>query len=570
MTIERYRIGDLLVDTATGTVARGDRRLHLPPLSFALLVAVLRRAPDVIKRDELIDEVWNGDLVSDETLSQRVRMLRESLEDGSGSPRYLATVRGWGYRAGLPVEREGGGAASSTTVAVLPFANLGGRPEDEPLCQGLAEEIINALAHVNGLQVIARTSSTAVSRLGLDVREAGRRLSAGSIVEGSVRRSGDRVRVTVQLGETAGGGHLWSDRYDRELRDVFELEDEIAEAVARRLRSDLASGGLRRRRRPANPAAYEAYLQGRHHFNGVGGPEGMTRAAACLERSVELDPGFAPAFDALAELHWYLGFFGAVAPRDAFGQSVWYALRALELDEGLADTHALLAMLKKELDYDWAEVDREVARARELDPDSPIVRVRAAVSALLPHGRLEEALAEIDVALSRDPLSMFVRWWSGAIAYLARQPERVLDEGRRMVVLEPANPLGQWVLGMGHALAGEVEDALVRMSDAVRFSGEAPFFAGFLALAQGHGGHAVEARAILDRLLAAAEGRYVQPFAIALAHIGLGEWDEAFRWMNSAVEQRDPLVIPVKSFVFLDPVRDDPRFLSVLKAMNLS
>lgn len=570
MTVERYRIGDLLVDPGTGTVVRGDRRLQLPPLSFALLVAVLRRAPDVAKRDELIDEVWRGDLVSDETLSQRVRLLREALEDDPASPRYLATVRGWGYRAAIPVERKGNEAASSTSVAVLPFVNLGGRPEDEPLCQGLAEEIISALSHVEGLQVIARTSSAAVSRLGLDVREAGLRLSAGSIVEGSVRRSGERVRVTVQLVETTGGGHLWSDRYDRELRDVLELEDEIAEAVARRLRSDLATGGLRRRRRPANPAAYEAYLHGRHYFHDVAGPEAMTRAVGCLERSIELDPGFAPAFDALAEIHWYLGFFGAVLPRDAFGQSLWYALRALEIDEGLADTHALLAMLKKELDYDWAEVDREVARARELDPDSPTVHVRAAVSALLPHGRLEEALAEIDAALSRDPLSMFVRWWSGAIAYLARQPDRVLEEGRRMVLLEPSNPLGQWVLGLGHALAGEVGDALVRMSDAVRFSGETPFFAGFLALTQGQAGHVVEARAILDRLLAAAGDRYVQPFAIALGHIGLGEWDEALRWMNTAVEQRDPLVIPVKSFVFLDPVRDDPRFWSILESMNLT
>ncbi|HSL17240.1 MAG TPA: winged helix-turn-helix domain-containing protein, partial [Methylomirabilota bacterium] len=335
MTDGRYRIGDLLVDPGTGTVARGDRRLQLPPLSFALLVAVLRRAPDVVKRGELIDEVWNGNVVSDETLSQRVRLLREALEDDSGAPRYLETVRGWGYRAALPVEKMGGGAPSSTAVAVLPFANLGGRLEDEPLCQGLAEEIISALSHVDGLQVIARTSSAAVSRLGLDVREAGRRLSAGSIVEGSVRRSGDRVRVTVQLVETTGGGHLWSDRYDRELQDVLELEDEIAEAVARRLRSDLATGGLRRRRRRADPAAYEAYLQGRHYFHGVGGPEGMKRAAACLERSIELDPSFAPAFDALAELHWYLGFFGAVAPRDAFGQSLLQpAVRQQRADRG--------------------------------------------------------------------------------------------------------------------------------------------------------------------------------------------------------------------------------------------
>ena len=568
MSAERYRVDDLSVDVETGAVVRGDHRLQLSPLSFALLVALLRSAPEVAKRQDLMDEVWDGAVVSDETLSQRVRLLREALGDDAGTSHYVESVRGWGYRLALPAEREGG-PHSSIMVAVLPFSNIGGCAEDEPLCEGLAEEIIGALAGVDGLRVIARTSSFALARAGLDVCALGERLGAGSIVEGSVRRAGKRIRVTVQLVETTAGGHLWSENYDRELRDVLDLEAEIAEAVTRRLRKDLTAGGLVRRRRAVDPEAYQAYLEGRHHFHSGGGPEAMARAGACLERAAALDSSFAPTFDALAELHWYLGFFGGMRPRDAFGQSTWFALRALELDETLADTHALLAMLRKELDYNWPEVERELERARELDPHSPAVRLRRAVSGLLPHGRLEEALAEIDEALVSDPSSLFVRWWSGTVAYLARRPDRVMEEGHRMITFEPSNPMGSLVLGMGEELRGNFADAVTHHERAYRQSGRMPFVLAFLALAQGRAGLRDEVRSSLAYLRDAAASSYAPPFASAMAHVGLGEWDSALAFMEAAVEERDPLIMPIKSFHFLDPMRDDPRFLSVLRTMNL-
>jgi predicted Zn-dependent protease len=256
-------------------------------------------------------------------------------------------------------------------------------------------------------------------------------------------------------------------------------------------------------------------------------------------------------------------------PRDAFGQSTWYALRALELDDSLADTHALLAMLRKELDYNWPEVDREMAHARRLNRDSPAVQVRSAVSGLLPHGRLDEALAEIDRALDRDPLSVFVRWWSAAIAYLARRPERMTDEGRRIVALENHHPFGHWALGMALVLHGEPEAAVPRLEQAARLSGDASFFLGFQALAQGLAGDHRAARATIARLERPAAERYIQPGAVALAHIGLGEWDEAFLRMEAAIDERDPLVIPIKSFHFMDQVRDDPRYLALLRSMNM-
>ena len=280
---------------------------------------------------------------------------------------------------------------AQASVAVLPFTRMTGAAEDDYLCEGLAEEIINALTRIPGLKVIARTSAFAVSRMGLDVREAGARLDVGHILEGSVRRDGARVRVTAQLVSTSDGSHLWSERYDREMTDVLALEDEIAAAIAARLRVEFAGANRDRPHPVVDPEAHAAYLEGRYYF-ARGTPDALAHASACFERAIARDPTSALAYDSLAELYWYLGFFGNVRPRDAFSQSTWYALRALELDDTLAQTHALLGMLRKELDYNWPEVDRELQRALDLNRESPLVRLRYAISGLLPHARNDEAM----------------------------------------------------------------------------------------------------------------------------------------------------------------------------------
>jgi len=565
---ECYRAGELTVDVAAGRVTLVGRLVDLPPLSFALLVALLRRAPEVVRRQDLLDKVWPGTLVSDETLSQRVRLLREALGEGAGSSRFVASVRGWGYRVAVPVERlaESGPAVSS--VAVLPFVNMSGATTDDYLCEGLAEEIITALTTVPGLKVIARTSSFAIARMGLDVCEIGARLGVDSILEGSVRRADRRVRVTVQLVVARDGGHLWSERYDRELIDVLALEDEIAEAVAVKLRVELAGGGRERPRRQVDADAHAAFLEGRYHF-ARSTPDALARAQECYERAVTLDPSFARAYDSLAELYWYYGFFGGALPRDVFARSTWYALRAVELDNELAETHALLGMLLKELDYNWTEVDREVKRALELNPESPLVRLRYAISALLPHGRLDEAVAVVDAVVRTDPLSLFVRWWMGAMAFLARRFDRALDEGRHMVSLDPNHFLGHWLVGVALGETDAIAEGIVALEKAHELSGGIPFTLGFLATAYGRAGRHGDVRTLLRRLEEAATVGYASPMCVAFCHIGLGQWDRAFAAMAEAIEARDPLVMPIKSYPFLDPVRDDPRLHALKRRMNL-
>jgi serine/threonine-protein kinase len=455
------------------------------------------------------------------------------------------------------------------SVAVLPFANMSGAREDDYLCEGLAEEIIDALTRVPGLRVIARTSSFAVGRMALDVREAGTRLDVGTILEGSVRRAGSRVRVTAQLVDTRDGSHLWSERFDRELTDVLALEDEIATAIAERLRIQLGPDERGRRPRQVNPEAHALYLEGRYYL-ARGTPEALAQAGACFARAVERDPQFALAFDALAELYWYLGFFGNVPPRDAFSQSTWYALRALELDDTLAETHALLGMLRKELDYNWPEVDRELARAHDLNRQSPLVRLRYAISGLLPHGRIDEAAAEVDAVLQSDPLSVFVRWWAAVMAYLGRRPQRMIDEGRHMIALDPNHFLGHWALGMARIESGAADEGVAACEKAHELSGGIPFTHGFLAYAFGRAGRRGDARRLLERAERMAAGAYVPPSTFAYCHLGLDDWDAAFGWWDRAIEVRDPLVMAIKTYPFFDPVRGDPRYRALLRRMNLA
>ncbi len=568
METERYRVGDLLVDVGTGGVSRAQQRLDLPPLSFALLVALLRRAPHVVRRQDLMSEVWPNSLVCDEALSQRVRLLRESLDEGVGPARYVESVRGWGYRVALPVERLGAQEPTVRSMAVLPFVNMSGSPTDDYLCEGLAEETISALTAIPGLRVIARTSSFAISRMGLDIREIGARLGVDTILEGSVRRADHRVRVTVQLVVTHDGGHLWSERYDRELTDLLALEDEIAEAVATRLRFELTGSAREQPRPPVDAEAHDAFLEGRYHF-ARSTPQALARAQECYERAIARDPGFARAYDSLAELYWYYGFFGGAPPRDAFSRSTWYALRAVELDDELAETHALLGMLGKELDYNWAEVDREVNRALELNRESPLVRLRYAISALLPHGRFDEAVAVVEGVVRADPLSLFVRWWLGVMTFFGRRYDRTIEEGRFMVSLDPAHFLGHWVLGVGLEETGAAAEAIAALERADELSGGIPFTLGFLAMAYGRAGRRDDARALLDRAKEAATVGYVSPMCFAFCYIGLEEWDRVFTAMDDAIEARDPLVMPIKSYPALDPVRDDPRLHALKRRMNL-
>ena len=461
-----------------------------------------------------------------------------------------------------------GRAAPVPAIAVLPFANMSAEKEDEYFSDGLTEEIINALTKIAGLRVIARTSAFAFRDKEQDLREIGGRLAVDTILEGSVRRAGNRIRVTAQLINVSDGCHLWSERYERQIMDVFAIQDEISQAIADRLRVGMGHERRTARRPTEDLEAYNLYLQGRYHLS-KWTPEGFVKARTCFEQAVARDPRFALAFDALSEYYWYLGFFGIMSPKEAFSAGIWAALRAVEIDDTLAETHALIGMYRKELDFNWPEVQREMRRARELNPSSPTVRLRNVLSGLMPLGRLKESFEEMKLVIESDPLSLFNRWWLSVMYHFAGDNAHAMEHVRFVIELDPDYYLGHWGRGMICMAEGLQDEAVAEFRKAAKLSGNVPLMLGWLGIALARAGQGVEAKTLLDHLSEVSKVAYVPPTSFAWIHLGLGNVDDAFAWMERAIDARDPMMMPIKAYPFFDPLRCDPRYRALLRKMNL-
>lgn len=558
-----------------------------------LLVLLATSGGRVVSKREIIDVVWQGRFIAEASLTRTMADLRRALDDEARRPRYIETIPKRGYRLAAPVlleeEADATGEALTTvpvpvpggargeqqamptrglvpSLAVLPFTEFGPGEPDRSFSDGLTEEVINVLTRIPRLRVIARTSSFAAAAIGGDPADVGRRLGVSHVLEGSVRRSGGRVRVTAQLIRLSDSCHVWSERYDRPLSDVFAIQDDIAGAIAGRL--ELSLGAQARRVHP-DIAAYTAYLEARHHFF-KGTVDGLERSRHCLDRALALDPSYAAAHDALSETYWYMGFYGALVPKEAFSKAVWATLRALEIDETLAEAHAQLAMLRKELDYNWPEVHRELARAIDLDPRSPVVRLRRAIAGLMPCGRLAEAIADIELVLDTDPLSPFVRWWLATMHFFAGDGARTVEESDRLIAIEPGYAPAYIIRCGGLLILGDVEAAVRTCERGVELGGGAPWLQGWLGQAYAFAGRTAEALAIRERLVRLSASAYVPPSVIAWTSLALGDLDDGFRRMGEAYDVRDPLIMPIRSYPFLMPLRGDPRYQALLGKMNLA
>jgi serine/threonine-protein kinase len=313
--------------------------------------------------------------------------------------------------------------------------------------------------------------------------------------------------------------------------------------------------------------AYNSYIQGRYQMHRFG-PDTFRNAKQLFEDAIRRDPQFALAYDALADLYWSLAFTGLAAPRDVVSPGLFCALRAVEIDSTLAETRAMVAQYRLRVDFDWPEVEREMRAALQLNPASPIVRLRYACSGLMPQGRLDEAIAQIKQALELDPLDSWARSWLVVMLWLARRADMAIDEARTAIDLDPGFPNHHMQLGVALCQAGRCDEAIAALRQAASMT-PVPLPLGWLGLALALGGSSVEARQLLDRLHAMAGRGYVPPTAFAWVHLGLGETDEAFAWMDKAIDTGDGMMTPIKSYWFVDPIRADPRFHALLRRMKL-
>jgi adenylate cyclase len=333
-------------------------------------------------------------------------------------------------------------------LVVLPFSNVDGNPAEEYFSDAMMDEITTILCQLapDQLAVIARTTAMHYKSSQKDVTRIGRELGVDYVVEGGVRRSGDQVVMNVQLIQTSDQTHVFARKYDAEMRDIFKVLNRAASDIAGSIgitaasedkHASLKADGQVQKKPTEDLAAYNDYIQARYDM-GKASAESFARAILRLKGAIARDPEFALAYDALAEVNWYLGYFGFMPPRKAFSDGIVYALRAIEIDNSRAETHALLGQFHKTIEYNWPEVHREMALALRLDPTSPLVRLRYAVSDLMPHGYLEEAITEIEGALESDPLSLFTQTWLGVMLVIGAKWNLAIDQAHLVLQLNPS------------------------------------------------------------------------------------------------------------------------------------
>jgi TolB-like protein/DNA-binding winged helix-turn-helix (wHTH) protein/Tfp pilus assembly protein PilF len=612
-----YEFGPFCLHSQKRLLWRDGEPVSLAPKVFDTLLVLIEHRDRVVTKDELLERVWAGTVVEEGGLTRNISVLRKALGEKPDEHQYVVTVPGRGYRfvanvreaadvetpkndfvpetaeaaagpgarqpvptwavlGGLgallvgvllyflrPMPSVEAGRRTITSLAVLPLENLSGDPTQEFFADGTTEALIGSLARIRALRVVSRTSVMRFKGATRPVAEIARALNVDAIVEGSVQRTADRVRVTVQLVHAATDTHLWAREYERDLTDILTLQGEVARAVAEEIqvqitaeeRARLSSAGA------VNPGAYQEYLLGQHYLWTLT-EEDLTRAIDHFERAVRLDPGYAAAHAGLSHAWWWRGVWGAKTPKQVQSPSRAAALRALALDPQLAEAHVSTGRIKFSYDWDWSGAEKDFGRALELDPNN--------LDAHFFHGMLDmalgrfaEAIAHIERAEQLDPLSAAVQSGFGRILYRARRFDEAILHLNQAIELEPQTA------GNYHRVA-DVYEEMRRYDDALAFHEKGDKLLGLtsgvgpdIARIYARMGRRDKARQVLP-LRQASRREWLR---LASAYAALEDRDEAFRLLFDSVEERDGLNY-VKTDPRLDTLHADPRWQVLLRRMN--
>jgi serine/threonine-protein kinase len=456
----------------------------------------------------------------------------------------------------------------SSSVAVLPFVDMSPGKDQEYFCHGITEEIIMSLTSVRGLQVISRTSAFAFQSKDLEVTEIGRRLRVATILEGSVRKSGDRVRITTQLVNAEDGYHIWSKRFDRELSDVFVIQDEIAASILDEFRIDHDTGPSARA--ALNVPAHDAYLKGMYALN-KWTDAAVRQAIVAFNQAVAEDPTFAPAYTALAEAHiWFYSGLGILPADETIPHARRAVDKALALDSNLAQAYKARGLIAMNHDWDRRTAEQALTRALQLAPGSASAHLWNAWRLALLEQRHDLALSELEEAERLDPLDLQVKTQIGYVHHFRHDLDRAIAQFEKVVALEPSFAFAHYALGDACTERGQFDRAIAEFNRSIELAGRSVNHVGVLGYAYGRSGNRERAKEHLDELAARAAAGYVSPMWFALVHLGLSDLDGLFQSLNRAFEERDGSLILITAAVEFDPVREDPRFRSLLDRMGVA
>jgi TolB-like protein/Flp pilus assembly protein TadD len=539
-------------DTPTDVIAAIIER-EPPPLA-----GLVQGAPDSLEqivgkalrknRDERYRTA--RDLIKD------LQALQREIETGVSQSEFFTTAR-----------RK---AAVTPSIAVLPFADMSPEKDQEYFCEGMAEEVINALAQIEGLRVVARSSAFQFRGKDHDIREVGEKLRVTSVLEGSVRRAGSRLRVAAHLINVADGFQVWSERYDCEMKDVFDIQDEISRAIVQALKLKLIGDQQQQlvRRYTDNIEAYQLYLKGRYHWNRRV-PGSVTKATEFFKQALDEDPNYAPAYAGLADCYILPGYYAMAAPKDVMPLGKAAALKALEIDPNLAEAHTSLGTIAAVYEFNWPEAEAYFRRAMEENPNYSIARYWYGIFALAPQGRLDEALREAKKGRELDPLSPAPSSAVGMMICYQRDYDRAIKELQKTLDLDPNFAVGNLYLGKIYCEQGRTAEGIAALQSARNVMGDSPFLIGMIGYYLAAGGDREEALKLLDHLKNLATQKYVPAQPFALIYSGLGEDDLAFEWLDKAYEERSSLLIWLKVDPTFDKLRSNPRFGLLLREMGL-
>lgn len=573
-----YRcFGPFEIDLRAGELRKGGTKIKLREQSFQVLALLVEHPSEVVTREELRARLWPSGVFVDfeNNLNTAVTRLREALGDSAEKPRYIETLPRRGYRFIATVATEeprlDEATAGKVRLAVLPFENLSGDPAQEYFSDGMTEELITELASFEPgrLGVIARTSAMRYKGSRKDITRIGRELEVDYIVEGSVRRADQRVRVSAQLIKVDDQMHIWARSYNGELRDALKLQSEIAQTIARQIDVELETGTADRTQRvqALDPDAYDAYLLGLHQFSRAS-PGSFKRSVECFRAAIEREPRFAPAHAKLAMANALSAFFGYAPHSDAFPEAESAARAALELDGSLTEALSALATVHWFHHWNVAECERLLDSAVALNANDPTAHWTMAMFQASMRQDHARAAGEAKLALSLDPLSIAIRSMTCWLAYWARDYDRAIAEACATIELDENAVQAFYVLGAAARAKCDFNAAIMTLErSADRFAD--PFSLAYLGMTYGLAGQRDRAHAVLDRLRQNCEPQRVPSIFLAFIFAGLGEKGAAMDHIEKAFEEHDAFVLWLGVSPDWDVLRGEPRFQELLVRLSL-
>ncbi len=458
---------------------------------------------------------------------------------------------------------------SNKSIAVLPFTNMSADEDNEYFCEGLAEELLNALSKINDLKVAARTSAFFFKGKETDIREVGEKLNVTSVLEGSVRKTETRLRISVQLIDVTNGFQVWTEQYDRQPDDVLAIQEEIAREIAEKLQLKLTGKEkeLLISRPTENPVAYRNYLKGRYYWNRFT-EEGFRKAVEQFELALEEEPSYGQAYSGLADSYIELGFFSYVSPHNAFPKAKAAAKKALAIDPGMAEARFSMAHCSFYYEWNWEDAEHQYKRAIELAPREPTGRQKYGFF-LATMGRFDEALQQLKIAQEVDPLSPFYATSAAIVLLHARRAEEGIEICRELLNDHPKDAWTRWVFAWHLQILGEFETAVAHARTAYVDSGENSQFLAVLGHAYGLNGQRDEAQKVLEQLKERKTRSHTSPFLLALVCAGLGQKDDAFQYLNEAFDERAGWMVWLRSYPPLDTICEDTRYKDLSSRVGL-